>query len=754
MGVEILEDLKRSVKNRFDKEKRILSFEDFMGQVHASPEFFLRPAADWISDAFRYYEKHDKHVEQHTSDVSLFREHYPDRFQPVFGQLDVQRRLRKSIEAFAKSGRVDKVLVLHGPNGSAKTTLCRNLFAALEKYSQDAEGALYTFSWVFPLSRSAKGPVGIGGSARDNSVPYSMWPQDDLGAILRSELHENPLLLIPKEERKAMLEFWKKSGKVSEEKFGPLRERFQNAELSHKTSMIFETLLNEYQGDLLQVFKHVRVERFYLSYQMRCGLAVIEPQFGMDAQVRQITLDQSLANLPPALQSLNLYQLEGDLVTGNRGVVEFNDLLKRPLEAFKYLLSLSETSRLQLGPYSAQLDTILVATTNDHQLEAFREHPEFVSFRGRFELLRVPYLLKYTDEAKIYEREVSRLKETKEVLPHTSEVLALWAVMSRLKKPMTKNKSALLTKILDSLSPLEKARAYNDGYVPERFADEEKREFKAQLPELFSEHQTQPFYEGMIGPSARELRLLLQHAAFDSDRPALGPLAIIRELKNHIQRKQDYEYLRLENVGPYHDYPFLIELAYHEWLRWVDEEIREVVGMGQLPKIRETLQDYVQKVMMLVRGEKIKNRITGKSEMPNAAELEVTEKLLGINESLDEFRQNMLGRLGAWSVENKRTLSGVLPFEEIFPDLVARVRSSFKKEEDLRLEKMGEVFAEQDISLLSQKRDVDDNELSDGERLAILAYRGLQKKKGYGPHGALEAIGEYIRYRFRSEVKK
>ncbi|MEZ4814175.1 MAG: hypothetical protein R3A80_03085 [Bdellovibrionota bacterium] len=746
MQSDVLNKIRNTAKKRFADEQRLFSFEDFTLQAAREPRRYLRNSIDWVCDAFDHFGPTE------SGGAAIFKQHYGDRFQPVFGQHEVQKKIWQLLEGFSQTGRADKVFVLHGPNGSAKTTLCRNLFAGLENFSKTNEGALYTFSWVFPLQKLGKS-IGLAHAVANQMDSYALWPTEDLGAILRSELHENPLLLIPKQDRLEILESWKKELSLSDRDYEYLRSRYENAELSHKNTLIFETLLSEYQGDLLQVYRHVRVERFYLSYQLRSGLAVIEPQFGIDAHVRQVTLDQSLSNLPPSLQSLNLYQFEGDLVAGNRGVVEFSDLLKRPLESFKYLLSTSENSRMQVGPYASDLDTLFIATTNDHQLEAFREHPEFISFRGRFEFIRVPYLLKFSDELQVYDREIKKLKEAKEVLPHTAAVLALWAVMSRLKKPMTKNKTILMSKVLESLDPLEKAKAYDTGEVPERLTGEEKREFRSHLAELKSEHQSQPFYEGLLGPSARELRILIQRAALNSENKTLGPLSIIRELRAHVLRRSDFEYLRLEPVGAYHDYPQLIELAYKEWMSMVDGEIRSVLSMGQLPKIREMIQEYVQKVMILSRGEKIKNRITGKSEEPSATEIEASEKLFGVTEKVEEFRQNILGRLGAWSVENKRTLSGELPFDTIFPDLVHKVRNSMRAEEDTKLAKMSEVFAQQSISELSENRDPESSDLSEGERLAILAYRGLQSEKAYGPLGALEAIGEYVRYRFRVEKK-
>ena len=44
-------------------------------------------------------------------------------------------------------GTERRVLLLHGPVGSAKSTIARLLKKGLEAYSKTNEGALYTFAW-------------------------------------------------------------------------------------------------------------------------------------------------------------------------------------------------------------------------------------------------------------------------------------------------------------------------------------------------------------------------------------------------------------------------------------------------------------------------------------------------------------------------------------------------------------------------------------------------------------------------------
>ena len=52
---------------------------------------------------------------------------------------------------------------------------------------------------------------------------------------------------------------------------------------------------------------------------------------------------------------------------------------------------------------TAFLDTVMIGSTNELQLDAFKEFPDFTSFKARIELIRVPYLLALHQEQEIYD---------------------------------------------------------------------------------------------------------------------------------------------------------------------------------------------------------------------------------------------------------------------------------------------------------------------------------------------------------------
>ncbi len=94
----------------------------------------------------------------------------------IFG-IDVH--LMKLVNFFKSAaqgyGTEKRVLLLHGPVGSAKSSISRLLKKGLERYSRTDEGALYTYEWVDDEASDI-----LGGSKR-----------------FPSPMHEEPLKLVP-----------------------------------------------------------------------------------------------------------------------------------------------------------------------------------------------------------------------------------------------------------------------------------------------------------------------------------------------------------------------------------------------------------------------------------------------------------------------------------------------------------------------------------------------------------------------------
>jgi len=475
MGDQLLDRIDQYVKKEFEANRRVLSFDEYLEYFSMQAEGQMRGSAQYMLDMMDFYGKFPvsdtpgaKPLEENDPNSTIYRfkifDHPISGLAPkVVGQEEVQTEIYRSLKSFARQGINNRLILLHGPNGSAKSTIIHGLMSGMERYAKEDEGAVYTFHWIFPVERATKGEIGFSSySKKDDSRSYANLRDEDIGTLIPGEMKDHPILLIPQEQRRKFV-----TELLGVERANKLWESLpwylSNGDLSHRSKEIYEALLGANRGDYRQVLKHVRVERFFYSRRYRHGLVTIEPQLHVDANYSLLTMDKNLTSLPAALQSISLFTLTGDLIDGNRGIVEFSDLLKRPVDTFKYLLTACETSSVNVGQSIAYLDSVLLGSSNELQLDAFKEFPDFSSFKARIKLILVPYLLAMDQEKEIYDLVIDQAGLEKHVTPHVSWCLSYWAVLTRLKKPNSINYSPNVSSLISSLNPQQKARLYNRG---------------------------------------------------------------------------------------------------------------------------------------------------------------------------------------------------------------------------------------------------------------------------------------------------
>src|SRR5690606_19491204 len=167
------------------------------------------------------------------------------------------------------------------------------------------------------------------------------------------------------------------------------------------------------------------------------------------------TADQNLGALPASLQGLSLYDVSGELVDASGGLLELSDLLKRPIDAYKYLQTTVETGHVSVGSQSLLVNCVMLASGNELHLTAFRDHPEYESFRGRFQLIAVPYLCDYRLEQEIYDRQIAK-RISAHVAPHATKVAARFAVLTRLLKPVEEHYESTSRSVVSQITAWDK----------------------------------------------------------------------------------------------------------------------------------------------------------------------------------------------------------------------------------------------------------------------------------------------------------
>jgi serine protein kinase len=671
-----LSRLGESIREDFVQNRRVMSFAEYLDLVATRPAQQLRSAAHYLRDCFDHFgTRQIDYPWGPARRFVLFDCPWADGRDRLVGQEEVQNRVYRVLSNFVHEGVSNKLVLLHGPNGSAKSTFVRTLGRALQHYSSLDEGALYRFNWIFPAAKLSRGGIGFSGDALggtgDASDTFAYLPDELVDAKLRDELRDHPLLLVPGPRRgELMRRMLDATGDAS----FPLADYLQHGQLSHKNRQIFEALLASYQGDYVKVLRHVQVERFFIVHRYREGYATVEPQMSVDAHERQITADRTTAQLPPALQSLALFEAQGELVDANRGMIEYSDLLKRPLEAYKYLLATVERASVSLNNATLFLDLCYIGSSNEIHLQAFKEVPEFQSFRGRLELIRVPYLLDVLQEEQIYREKLREAAATRHIAPHCAYVAALWAVLTRMRKPMADKFPKKLSDLATRLTPLEKAELYAYGKAPESLSAAQGKDLLASLKLLVKESETYPNYEGRTGASPREIQVVIFNAANSSAYAYVSPVAILDEIEELSKQTSVYEFLKQEPLpGGFHDNRRFIDVARDRLLDRIDDEVRSSLGLVEELEFDRIFGRYVSHVMNAIKQEKVRNPTTGKEEKRDETMMRDVEKILDVGAKANEFRQDLIAKVGAWSLDH----SGQKPdFAVIFPDYFKRLREA------------------------------------------------------------------------------
>jgi len=733
-----LQDIGSLVSADFVKNRTLLSFEEYLQLFFQAPQQQARNAAQYLKDAIDFFGT--EQVPHPCGPIRRFKvfDATPGEVGRVAGQEEVQNALYRLLGNFVRAGRINKLIMLHGPNGSAKSSIVDALKRGLEHYSRQPDGALYTFNWVFPTQKLEKGSIGFAGSGGSGSslASYAHLDAEQIEVRLTSSLREHPLFLIPRADRQKLIEQALAEKGVKD---FIVPASLLEGELSQKNRRIFDALLSAYGGDWLKVLRHVQVERFYVSRRYQVGTFSIEPAMSVDAAIQQLSVDRSQANLPPALHNVVLYEPRGPVVSANRGIIEYADLLKRPLETFKYLLGFSESAEVSLDTTVLQLDEVLIASSNEKHLAAFKELPDFASFKGRIELVRVPYLRRWKVEQEVYDAQVNERTVGRHVAPHATRVAAMWAVLTRLKKPLPDAYPSEARSLVERLSPLEKLRLYQDGTAPSRLTLQQQKELKKLVPMLYEESDAYPNYEGRTGASAREIKTALFNAAQSTDHDSLHPLAVLKELVAITRDKSVYEFLQQEIVDGYHDHPEFVRIVEEEYLEVVDREVRESMGLVSESQYKELFERYVQTVSAWVKGEKMVNRLTGESEKPDEGRMgEFEGFVMQRGDDPGEFRKSIIASIGAWRIDNP---TAPVDYGQIFPDLFKRLGDHFYEERKKQLKRNVENI----LKYLSDEKST----LSAKEQQQVRAtLDAMAQRFGYTDGSARDAIVFLVKKRY------
>ncbi|WP_342565211.1 PrkA family serine protein kinase [Paenibacillus sp. FSL R7-0345] len=537
--------------------------------------------------------------------------------QEIFG---LDRAVEKLVEEYFHSAarRLDvrkRILLLMGPVSGGKSTLVTLLKRGLEQYSRTDAGAVY--------------------------------------AIDGCPMHEEPLHLIPLELRPEI-----------ERELGVRIE----GNLCPSCQM---RLKNEYNGDIEQV----RVTRVILSEEERIGIGTFSPSDPKSQDIADLTgsIDFSTITEFGSESDPRAYRFDGELNKANRGLMEFQEMLKCDEKFLWNLLSLTQEGNFKAGRFALiSADELIVAHTNETEYKSFISNKKNEALQSRMIVMPVPYNLRVSEEEKIYAKLIgqSDMKHV-HIAPHALRAAAIFSILTRLKDSKKQG-----------MDLIKKLRMY-DGEEVEGYKE-------ADLKEM----QTEYLDEGMSGIDPRYVINRISSALIKGDLQCMNALDVLRAIKDGLDSHPSITKEERER------YLNFISIARKEYDILAKSEVQKAFVYSFEESAKTLFENYLDNIEAYCNWTKIRDPLTDEEMEPDERLMRSIEEQIGISENAKKaFREEILIRISAYSRKGKKfeynnhdRLREAIE-KKLFTDLkdIVKITTSSKTPDESQLKRINEV---------------------------------------------------------------
>ncbi|MGA1203869.1 MAG: PrkA family serine protein kinase [Planctomycetota bacterium] len=569
------------------------SFHDYLGLVYENPNV-ARNAFQRVYDMILSYGKSETtYLNQPVTHYDFFSDPVNEGREAVFGLDGPLNKLVNFFKSAAQGfGTEKRVLLLHGPVGSSKSTIVRLIKSGLERYSRTPEGALYTFQW-----------------------------QDEKGEWVDSPMHEDPLYLVPESARPEFCAHINETGKGTY----PLNLK---GGLCPFSRWYYNYYMDMYDGDWHKLINHVRVRRMLLSEEDRVGIGTFQPKDEKNQDSTELTGDVNYRKIAEygSESDPRAFNFDGEFNIANRGVIEFIEVLKLDVAFLYDLLGASQEHAIKPKRFAqTTIDEVIIGHTNEPEYRKLQSNELMEAFRDRTVKIDIPYITTLADEIQIYEKDYSPERMAKHIAPHTLEICAMWAVLTRLEEP----KKA-------QLSLMQKLKLY-DGKSLSGFTEENVKELRDETNR-----------EGLEGISPRYIQDKISNALV-SDYGYVNPFMVLNELDNGLKH---HSLISNEEVrGHYRE---LLATVKQEYEDIVKNEVQRAISADE-EAIAKLCSNYIDNIKAYTQREKVRNPYTNQFEEPDERLMRSIEEKIDIPDSRkDDFRREIMNYIGALAVDNKQ----------------------------------------------------------------------------------------------------
>lgn len=579
------------------------SFQDYIDLVTENP-LICRNAFQRVHDMIMSYgeTKYTEYKKEITR-YHFFDDKVDNGKDAIFG-IDVH--LMKLVNFFKSAaagyGTEKRILLLHGPVGSAKSSIARLLKKGLEHYSKTDDGALYTFEWFDDKETDI-----LGGQK-----------------VFASPMHEEPLKLIPVEVREQFLKQLNKGNKTK-------HKVKIKGEVCPADRFIFNEYMKQYDGDWTKVMNHIRVKRFVLSEKDRLGIGTFQPKDEKNQDSTELTGDINYRKI--ALYGSDsdprAFNFDGEFNIANRGIVEFIEMLKLDVAFLYDLLGASQEQSVKPKKFAqTDIDEVILGHTNEPEFRKLQSNEFMEALRDRTVKIDVPYITRLDNEVRIYQKDFNSEKIPHiHIAPHTVEMASTWSILTRLEEP----KKADLTR-------MQKLKLYNGKTLPGYNEDNVK------------ELRKEAVREGLEGISPRYIQDKISNALVKHGHTGcLNPFMVFNELEAGLKHHA------LINSAEQADlFKEMLAVARQEYEDIVKNDVQKAISVDETA-IQTLCANYIDNVKAYTQKEKIRNKYSNRLEDADERFMRSIEEKIDIPESRKEdFRREIMNYIGALAIEGKQ----------------------------------------------------------------------------------------------------
>ncbi|RKI48088.1 PrkA family serine protein kinase [Clostridium paraputrificum] len=431
------------------------------------------------------------------------------------------------------------------------------------------------------------GPVGAGKSSLVESLKKALEEANPIYALKGCPMHEEPLHLIPKHLR-------------------PKFEELLGVQIEGDLCPVCRyRLMHDYNGK----YEEFPVETKTFSIRSRKGIGVVPPvdPNNQDTSILTGSIDISKMDMY-AEDDPRIFSLNGAFNVGNRGLVEFIEVFKNDVEYLHTIITATQEKSVPSPGKGSMIyfDGLIIAHSNEAEWNKFKSDHTNEAILDRIVKIEVPYCLELDEEMKIYQKIIKKSNFKAHIAPHTIEVAAMFAILSRL-SPSTK------------VDPMTKLKIYNGEEIVEKGTTK-----RIDIMELREESGT---YEGMKGISTRFIIKAIDNALSNSECDCINPLSIMESIIKSIKEMDIGADDKKKYLG------FIQDTIRKEYNKMLEKEITKAFIHSFREQAESLFNNYIDNAEAFVNKSKIKDTSTGEELNPDEEFMRNIEEQIGVSES-------------------------------------------------------------------------------------------------------------------------